>query len=144
MKGLVPREHWDSLFDFGHLFDNTLFPSLRRTDVESLSPRIDVVETDTGYQISADLPGVKKEDISLQLTGGRLSIEASRSESKEEKEEGKVIRKERYEGKFMRSFYLGDNVKQDDIHATFTDGVLKIDVPKVEPSQPETSRIEIK
>ena len=145
MKNLVPRDYWDSLFDFGHMFDNTLFPALRRNlDIESLSPRIDVIETNTNYEITADLPGVKKEDISLQLTGGNLLIEANRVEAKEETEEGKVIRKERYEGKFMRSFYLGENIKQDEINATFTDGVLKIDVPKIEPSQPESTKIEVK
>lgn len=142
---LVPRDYWDSLFDFGRMFDNSLFPTLRDTfDAESLSPRIDVVETNTTYEITADLPGVKKEDITLQLTGGNLSIEACRVQDKEEKQEGKVIRKERYEGKFMRSFYLGSNVKQEDINASFTDGVLKIEVPKIEPSQPESTTIEIK
>ncbi|MCW8329460.1 Hsp20/alpha crystallin family protein [Photobacterium sp. SDRW27] len=142
---LVPRDYWDSLFDFGRMFDNSLFPTIRHSfDAQSLSPRIDVIETNTNYEITADLPGVKKEDITLSLTGGNLSIEANTVENKEEKQDGKVIRKERYEGRFMRSFYLGNNVRQEDIDASFTDGVLKIKVPKIEPSEPETTKIEVK
>lgn len=139
---LVPRDSW---FDFSQFFDNA-FPTLRHQfDVESFSPRIDIVEKENGYEISADLPGVRKEDISVQVHGGNLTIEATTSRNEEQKEGNKVIRKERYEGKLMRSFYLGQNMQQENINASFHDGVLKVEVPKVEPSQPASAkRIEIK
>ena len=141
---LVPRDYWDSLFDFGQMFDHT-FPTLKhKLDAESLSPRIDIVEKNTCFEITADLPGVKKEDITLQINGGYLSIEATTTKDEEQKEAGKVIRKERYEGKLMRSFYLGHNLKQENVDASFTDGVLTVEVPKIEPSQPESTRIEVK
>lgn len=139
---LVPRDSW---FDFSQFFDNA-FPTLRHQfDVESFSPRIDIVEKENGYEISADLPGVQKEDISVQVHGGNLTIEATTSRNEEQKEGDKVIRKERYEGKLMRSFYLGQNLQQETISAAFEDGVLKVHVPKMEPTQPGNAKqIEIK
>ncbi|WP_299013200.1 Hsp20/alpha crystallin family protein [uncultured Photobacterium sp.] len=138
---LIPRDSW---FDFNQMFENA-FPALRHTfDIETLSPRIDIIEKENCYQITADLPGVKKEDITVQINNGNLSIEASTSKSEEHKEGDRVLRKERYEGKLMRNFYLGHNLKQDDIHASFTDGVLRVEVPKAEPTPPASKQIEIK
>lgn len=138
---LVPRDPW---FDITQLFDHA-FPTLRhKFDVESFSPRIDIVEKEESFEITADLPGVRKEDISVQINSGNLTIEATTSRNEEQKEGDKVIRKERYEGKLMRSFYLGHNLKQEDISASFTDGVLKVEVPKIEPSHPASARIEVK
>jgi len=126
------------------MFDHAL-PTLRhKFDVESFSPRIDIVEKDESFEITADLPGVRKEDISVQINSGNLTIEATTSRDEEQKEGDKVIRKERYEGKLMRSFYLGHNLKQETISASFTDGVLRVEVPKVEPSQPSSTKIEVK
>ncbi|MFZ6044069.1 Hsp20/alpha crystallin family protein, partial [Vibrio natriegens] len=97
---------------------------------------INLIEKEDGFEITADLPGVKKDDINVQLANGSLMIEATSKRNEEQEKNGKVIRQERYEGKFMRSFYLGQNVKEDDVHASFTDGVLTIQVPKVEASLP--------
>lgn len=138
---LIPRDSW---FDFNQFFENA-FPALRQSfDIDTFSPRIDIIEKPNSYEITADLPGVKKEDINVQIHNGNLLIEASTSKSEEQKEGDRVIRKERYEGKLMRSFYLGHNLKQDDIEASFTDGVLKVEVPKVEPTAPASKSIEIK
>ncbi|MGR2769452.1 Hsp20/alpha crystallin family protein [Photobacterium ganghwense] len=138
---LVPRDSW---FDFSQMFDHA-FPTLRHSfDNDVCSPRINLIEKEDGFEITADLPGVKKDDINVQLANGSLMIEATSKRNEEQEKNGKVIRQERYEGKFMRSFYLGQNVKEDDVHASFTDGVLTIQVPKVEASLPDSKRIDIK
>ncbi len=137
---LVPRDSWN---DFYRLFDHA-FPSVR-TNIEhdAFSPRVDVVEKETAFEIIADLPGVAKEDISITCSNGTLTIEASTSKCVETKEEDKVIHKERYQGKMVRSFSLSDNVDPNDIYAEFQDGVLEVVVPKV-PDKPETStKIEV-
>ncbi|MGF1731586.1 Hsp20/alpha crystallin family protein [Photobacterium kasasachensis] len=138
---LIPRDSW---FDFNQMFDHA-FPTLRhKFDVESFSPRIDIVEKEDSFEITADLPGVRKEDISVQINSGNLTIEATTSRDEEQKEGDKVIRKERYEGKLMRSFYLGHNLQHETVSASFKDGVLKVEVPKIEPTHPTSARVEVK
>ena len=92
--------------------------------------KTDVRETEAGYEVDIDLPGFKKDEINVELNNGYLSISAAKGLDKEEKKEGKYIRKERYAGSMSRSFYVGDGVKQEDIKAQFEDGTLKLFVPK--------------
>ena len=93
----------------------------------------DVLETENGYEIAMNLPGFKKEDVTGEIKDGYLIIKATTKTSNEEKDkDGKYIRKERFEGSCSRSFYVGDAVTQDDIKAKFEDGVLRIEVPKLE------------
>ena len=93
----------------------------------------DVKEKDSGYEISMDLPGFKKEDVKAELKDGYLTINAATSSSNDTKEDdGKYIRRERYSGSCSRSFYVGGQVTDQDIKAKFEDGVLKIDIPKYE------------
>lgn len=93
----------------------------------------DVKETDNGYEISMNLPGFKKEDVKGEIKDGYLTISAETNTSNDTKgEDGKYIRRERYSGSCSRSFYVGEQVTQEDIKAKFTDGVLKIDIPKLE------------
>jgi HSP20 family molecular chaperone IbpA len=93
----------------------------------------DIEESETGYALTMNLPGFKKEDVKAELKDGYLTINASTNSSKEEKDEkGKYIRKERYSGSCSRSFYVGEAVTQEDIKAKFEDGTLKISVPKKE------------
>ena len=95
--------------------------------------KTDVRETDSGYEVDIDLPGFKKDEINAQLDNGYLTISASKGLDKEEKnKEGKYIRKERYAGAMSRSFYVGENVEQEDIKAEFKHGILKLFVPKKE------------
>lgn len=92
----------------------------------------DVQEFDDKYQMELELPGYKKEDIQAELKDGYLTIAAEHRDDKDEKDsDGKFIRRERYYGKCERSFYVGEDVKQEDIHAAFQDGILKLDIPKV-------------
>lgn len=93
----------------------------------------DVKETKEGYEIAMNLPGFKKEDVKAELKDGYLTINASTKTSNDTKDDdGKYIRKERFSGSCSRSFYVGEQTKQEDIKARFEDGVLKIDVPKVD------------
>lgn len=138
---LIPRH---SLFDLDNFFDNN-WPSLPREGNRqgTFAPRVDVRDKADAYEISAELPGVNKEDVEITLQNGVLTIQAeSRQEDKEEKN-GQVIRQERRYGKFVRSFDLGPQVKDDDINARFENGVLTLTAPKSEPKVPEAKRIEI-
>jgi HSP20 family molecular chaperone IbpA len=97
----------------------------------------DVEEKDNGYEITMNLPGFKKEDVRGEIKDGYLTVTATTNTSNDEKDkDGKFIRRERYSGTCSRSFYVGDEVTQDDIKAKFSDGVLKIMVPKKE-SKPQ-------
>ncbi|HIX68922.1 MAG TPA: Hsp20/alpha crystallin family protein [Candidatus Anaerostipes excrementavium] len=100
--------------------------------------KTDVKEKDTEYEVDIDLPGFKKEDVKAELKDGYLTIRAAKGVDREEKkEDGKYIRKERYSGNMSRSFYVGKNVTQEDIHAKFEDGILKLTVPKKEAKKAE-------
>ena len=91
----------------------------------------DVKDTDKGYEVTMNMPGVKKEDVKAELKDGYLTVSAETNTKKDEKaEDGKYIRRERYSGSCSRSFYVGDGVKQEDIKAKFEDGILKLFVPK--------------
>ena len=106
----------------------------------------DVKEIDNAYQLDMNLPGFAKEDIKAELKDGYLTIHAeSNSSNDEQDDDGNFIRRERYTGSCSRSFYVGDGVTQDDIHAAFKDGVLSLTVPKKEaiPEKEETKYIAI-
>lgn len=93
----------------------------------------DVKELENGYEIAMNLPGMKKENVQAELKDGYLTVSASADTSNDTKDEdGKYIRRERYTGSCSRSFYVGEQITQEDIRARFEDGVLKIEVPKVE------------
>ncbi len=103
--------------------------------------KTDIKETDTAYEMDIDLPGFKKEDVSAKLENGYLTISAAKNVSKDEKnDEGVYIRRERYAGQCARTFYVGEDVQQEDIKAKFEDGILKVTVPKVEPKKVEEKK----
>ena len=96
--------------------------------------KTDVRETDDSYEVDMDLPGFKKDEVKVQLADGYLTIEAAKGLDKDEKDKksGKYIRRERYAGSMSRSFYVGEGVTQEDIHAKYEHGVLKLSIPKKE------------
>ena len=97
-------------------------PTLMRTDIK---------ETDEGYEMTIDLPGFKKDDVQAELKDGYLSITAqTQRESEDKDEKGTFVRKERFSGKCSRTFFVGEDIEDDDIKAKFEDGILKIGVPK--------------
>ncbi len=131
----MPRLFTENLFD--GFYDDFNTPARRNffytVPADDLM-KTDVKETDTGYALEIELPGYKKEDIKAQLKDGYMTISASKSENKDEKnEDGKYVRRERYVGNSSRSFYVGENVTEEDIKAKFEDGILKLEVPKKQP-----------
>lgn len=95
--------------------------------------KTDIKELKDNYLLEIELPGFNKEDIKAEINNGYLIVTAAHNENKDEKDkEGKYIRKERYTGQFTRSFYIGDNITQEDIKGKFENGLLKLEVPKKE------------
>lgn len=128
------RNHWlDSMFEPFGSFNN----SLMKTDVR---------EKDGRYLLDINLAGFKKEDIKIFLYNGTLTVSADHSDTKEEADEkGKIISRERYSGSCKRSWYVGEGVKETDIHASFENGVLTVDIPsKAEKEEPTARQIEIR
>ncbi len=118
---LIPRR-----FYLDDIFDD--FMPTRRND----NMKCDIYEKDGNYHIEMDIPGFKKEDISIEVDDGYLTIEAEKNtENNEENEDRNYIRRERSYNSYKRSFYLGD-LDQDSIEAKFNDGMLNITVPKKE------------
>lgn len=113
---------------FDDLFNTPFF-----TRSEANMMKTDIKEHDGGYELTVDLPGVKKDDIKAELNDGYLTITAENNSSKDEKDEkGKYICRERYSGSYSRSFYVGDSVTEEDIKAKFENGTLTLDIPKKE------------
>ena len=95
--------------------------------------RTDVEESEDHYTLKMDLPGYQKEDVTVSLNRGNLTISAKRNTSKDEKDDrGNILRQERFTGNCSRTFSVGTDVKDTDIHASFKDGILTVTVPKVE------------
>ena len=95
--------------------------------------KTDIRETEGSYELDVDLPGFKKDEIKASLENGYLTISAAKGLDKDDKDkEGKYIRQERYAGAMSRSFYVGDEVTQEDIKAKYEDGILKLSIPKKE------------
>lgn len=103
--------------------------------------KADVRETDKEYIVEADMPGVRKEDIRLELNDGILTVGVEHNEQTEENRED-YIRKERRYGSYSRSFQV-DGVKQEDVTAKYSDGVLSVNLPKSEERKPITHKIDI-
>jgi HSP20 family molecular chaperone IbpA len=93
--------------------------------------KTDIKETKDGYIIDIDLPGFTKENIDLSLNNGYLNISAKCDKNNNEDNE-RYIRQERFYGECSRSFYVGDEIKEENIKAEFKNGILKIDVPKLD------------
>ena len=120
---LVPRRKYDFFDDFfKDPFFDTGDSSIMKTDIK---------EKDNNYELEVDLPGYKKEDIKMHMEDGYLVINAKTNKENNEKDkDGKYIRKERFFGECSRSFYLGNDIKEEDIKANFNNGTLSIEVPK--------------
>ena len=123
----------DLMDDF---FNDNWFRSPAFTNNNGLM-RTDVKQKDGNYELEMELPGFKKDDVQLSLENGYLNIRAAHNDNKDEKDkDGKIVRKERYTGAVERSFYVGDNITEDDVHAKFEDGMLLITLPDPEQKKP--------
>ena len=134
---MMPSIFGENLFD--DFMEDFAFPAFSDIDKKLYGKhannlmKTDVKETDTGYEVDIDLPGFKKDEITMRLEDGYLTINAAKGLDKEEKnEKGKFVRRERYAGNLSRSFYVGENVKEEDIHPKYENGILSFSVPKKE------------
>ena len=124
---------FDLLSDTGSLFQNRFFQEIK----------MDVHETEDNYQVTADLPGYAKEDITVDYENDILSISATRKSEKVDKDEkGQIIRQERSSGSVHREIYL-KGINEEGITATLTEGVLNLVLPKKEPTIPSKRKIKI-
>ena len=148
MFGLVPFSRKNGLsarndfLDLNSFFDNFFNDSFTTGFFQASHPiKADIRETEKEYLIEADMPGVKKEDIMLELRDGVLTVGIERNEESEDKREN-YIRKERRYGSYCRSFQV-DGVNQENVTAAYKDGVLTVKLPKSEEAKPKTHRIDI-
>ena len=134
---LVPNRDFD-------LFDDIFGDSFFRKS-ESKMMKTDIREDKDTYVIAIDLPGFDKKNIKIDITDGYLTINAKVNNEDNDSKKGKYIRKERYYGECSRSFYIGDEVKPENVKANFKNGILTLEVPKVENKGklPEKKYIEI-
>lgn len=121
---MVPRSNFDLFDDF---FDE---PHMRKP-MDKLM-KTDIKEHDDKFVLDIDLPGYNKEDIKIDVTDGYLNVNAKMNNEEEDKEKGKFVRRERFYGECSRSFYVGEDVKSDDIKASFKNGILSLEIPKVD------------
>lgn len=133
------------------IFSNNFFDDMfefpfTKSDDAAKKQRMPIMKTDIqehegSYLLDIELPGYKKEDVKAELNDGYLTVSAEKNEEKEEKDKrGNYIRRERYTGQCQRSFYVGKYVTQEDIKASFEEGVLKIQVPKMEQPKVEEKK----
>lgn len=146
---MTPSIFGENLFD--DFFDSFLgFPAWDNRAMQKAQKQLygrnaanmmktDVQEHDDHYEVDIDLPGFKKEELSLELKDGCLIVSAAKELDKEEtgKENGKFVRRERYAGSMSRSFYVGEDVEQEDIHAKYESGVLQLSIPKADARKPK-------
>ena len=135
---LMPSVYGRDFFD--DLMDGFGFPDVNKKLYGRHAKNMmktDIRETDEGYEVIMDLPGFKKDEIEVQLENGYLTVSAAKDEADKK---GKYICRERYAGEMSRSFYVGEDILDTDIHARFENGILKLDVPKKEAKAVETKK----
>ena len=145
---MMPRIFGENLFDdfmndfaFPDFTDNAnIEKALYGKHAKNLM-KTDVKDTENGYEVDIDLPGFKKDEIGIELENGYLTVSAAKGLDKDEEDKkGKYIRKERYAGAMQRSFYVGENLTQEDIKAKYENGILRLSVPKKEAKPVETKK----
>ena len=138
MPSVFGKDMFDNLFDFP-FYDDRDFKKMEKQLYGRRGKNLmktDVREKSDGYEVTMDLPGFKKDEVTAELKDGYLTISAAKGLDKDEQEDGRYIRRERYAGACQRSFYVGEDVTEEDIQASFKHGILKLFVPKKEPKAP--------
>ena len=132
MPSIFNDNVFDDFFDFP-FYDDRAEKKLYGHHAANLM-KTDIQEHEDGYTLEMDLPGFKKEEIKVELNNGYMTISAAKGldEDEKDKKSGKYIRRERYTGSCQRSFYVGEDVTEEDIKAEFKHGILKLFVPKKE------------
>ncbi len=146
MSTYLPAVFGENLLDVFDDFDRDFFHGFGRPERVLYGKnaahmmKTDVKETDEGYEVDMDLPGFSKDEIKVELKSGYLTISTEKSLNKENK--GKMLRQERYVGTMQRSFYVGENITEEDIKARYENGVLSLLIPKKEARKvPEKKQI---
>ena len=129
---MMPSIFRENLFD--SLMEDFAFPDISRTlygkNAKNLM-KTDVQETESDFVVDIDLPGFQKDEIRMQLENGCLTVDAAKNLDRDEKNEnGSYVRRERYAGSMSRSFYVGNHVKEEDIHPKYENGILTFHIPK--------------
>ena len=132
MPSIFNDNVFDDFFDFP-FYDDRAEKKLYGHHAANLM-KTDIQEHEDGYTLEMDLPGFKKEEIQIELNNGYMTISAAKGldEDEKDKKSGKYIRRERYTGSCQRSFYVGEDVTEEDFKAEFKHGILKLFVPKKE------------
>ena len=132
MPSIFNDNVFDDFFDFP-FYDDRAEKKLYGHHAANLM-KTDIQEHEDGYTLEMDLPGFKKEEIQIELNNGYMTISAAKGldEDEKDKKSGKYIRRERYTGSCQRSFYVGEDVTEEDIKAEFKHGILKLFIPKKE------------
>ena len=132
MPSIFNDNVFDDFFDFP-FYDDRAEKKLYGHHAANLM-KTDIQEHDDGYTLEMDLPGFKKDEIQIELNSGYMTISAAKGldEDEKDKKSGKYIRRERYTGSCQRSFYVGEDVTEEDIKAEFKHGILKLFIPKKE------------
>ncbi|MCB0361407.1 MAG: Hsp20/alpha crystallin family protein [Bdellovibrionales bacterium] len=142
--GLINRNSrpslWDLVGDVDAFFGNGFLSERENSNQANFQPAVNIVENEANFLISADLPGMKKEDIHIDLNDGVLSLSGERSEEKETSEQNFRRFEKRY-GKFVRSFRLPENVQSEKIEAKYENGVLEVNIPKSEKAMPKKIQV---
>ena len=139
------RQLFGARHDFDSLFEGLFSPrrSVQSLDGSTFMPAVDVSETDNEYRIKAEVPGVKKEDLNVNVQDGILTINGESRFEDEEKKDGRLIRQERRYGKYSRSMRLGKDVDSSGVKAEYKDGVLELTLPKLEEVKPKKIAITV-
>ncbi len=130
---LMPRRDFDVFDDF---FQDDFFRGKEKTNLM----KTDIRETEDSFILDIDLPGYNKEDIKIDVTDGYLTIHAKTENKEEKKEKHKYIRRERFVGEVNRSFYVGDDIKKDEVKASFRNGILNLEIPKKKDEEKEEEK----
>jgi len=140
---LLPSVFGDRLFSGWEPFDRDFFDISRPVLHRSSLMKTDIRESGDSYELQIDLPGFDKEDIDIELDKGYLNVSAHRRSQQEEDSAG-FIRRERYAGSCSRSFFVGEDVSEEQISARMENGILKLCLPKKEEcKEPEARKIMI-
>ena len=137
MSTYLPTVFGENLMDVFDDFDRNFFRNFGNVDRALYGKnaqhmmKTDVKETEEAYEVDVDLPGFKKDEIHLELNNGYLTISTQKTLEKDEKNKaGRMLRQERYAGTMQRSFYVGGAITEEDVKASYEDGVLHLIVPK--------------
>lgn len=136
---MMPSIFRENLFD--SFMEDFAFPDINRALYGKSAKNLmktDVQETEGEFIVDIDLPGFNKDEIKMQLSNGTLTVNASRSLDRDEKNgNGSYLRRERYAGSMSRSFYVGNHVAEEDIHPKYENGILTFHIPKEQPEAVE-------